>query len=157
MIVIRVVWLMFHERESGVEKLPPLTAMTLFQYNVNSWINDKRFHESVNSILKRAKTIQKFRDVQVIKNTISTLPSPRSIHILPTKILVFHFSNWLSALRMGSLERVRRKVWNRHKITYTINSEGTRERRQTLLLVYSKARLRGLQMQKLPRAESSKR
>lgn len=153
MIVIKVVRLMFCKRVSN-KKLKLILNEFLHKWqwhcsgnNLNSWINDKRIlaqYESVNLILKRAKKSHNSHGTQIIKH--STPSKSRSIDISYHNQFYFSYSNWLSSLWMGTLERMRCKVWNRHEITNTIDSESAGKRRQTLRIVDSKARLRRLQM-----------
>jgi hypothetical protein len=58
---------------------------------------------------------------------------------------------------MGSLERMRRQVWNWHKITNAVNPQSTRERRQALCIADSEAGLPRLSMQERSRTKSPER
>lgn len=79
-----------------------------------------------------------------------------NLHLI-SSAFISHFSYRLPCLRMGSLERVRYEMWNRHEIPHTIDSEGARERRKTLRVAYTEAGLRGLPLQESARAKSIER
>lgn len=129
--------------------------MTMTNINLLSLFNLKspRSNQQIESFRANVRSaswnMQIFLPSRLLEFNITRLTSLASqllSYQISASYSIVLFSYWLSALRVGSLERVRCKVWNWHEITNKVDSPRAWEWRQALRISNAEAGLRRLPM-----------